>query len=70
MYFKVLCVIGLITIEPTFIYLLNIILIIGKNIHNYPKLLGSPFSANQHHSILQIAYLSVNILAHESSSIN
>jgi hypothetical protein len=70
MYFKVLWGMGLITTESTFIYLFNIILIISKNIHNYPKQLGSPFSANQHHSILQIAYLSVNILAHESSSIN
>ena len=70
MYFKVLWGMFLITTISTFIYLFNIILIISKNIHNYPKLLCSPFFANLHQSILQIAYLSVNILAHESSPIN
>ena len=70
MYFKVLWGMVLITTISTFIYLFNIILIISKNIHNYPKLLCSPFFANLHQSILQIAYLSVNILAHESSPIN
>ena len=70
MYFKVLWGMGLIIGEFIFTYLLNIILIISKNVHNYPKLLCSPFFANLHQSILQIAYLSVNILAHESSPIN
>jgi hypothetical protein len=70
MYFKVLCGKFFKKIKYPIIILLNIILIIRINIHIFiPTTLFTVFFQPAPFNI-QIAYLSVNILKHESSSTN
>jgi hypothetical protein len=70
MYFNILWGEDLIKNKSKIFILLNIILIISKNIHNFiPTALFTVFFQPAPFNI-QIAYLSVNILKHESSSTN